>query len=440
MKKLLKISTALAVTATAATAVCASAAVASAATQSPASAPVRHAGVWMPYQGGQYWMGSDVAVEHGRKVIVDCVIPGAALLTPTSVRTGTYGTARQSGELGYVLSHWAASPQGSTAAGARLAMLDILGRKIPGLKVPAGIARLAASDIRTASLYAGPYRAAVKFESKPATPRQTGTFRVTAVSASGHTVSGLPVRVSASGAKAAVSGRTGTAVKFTRTGTGPVHVSASAESPTDKVTIGTAAHGQTLLAAAAPVQVTASAAYQASPVPVKARVTCNCDGTGNVTGTIHQAAGSAKGRYTLSVNGRTVSTVTVAGSRSAETASIKGAGVADGAKVTFTAQYLVGGRWTAPVSLGSFTVICAATPHISVKCNKATLTIAGEKLPAGYTEKLFYSMDGKTTAVSVPASGKTVTFTDPDQAKITYYGEVLHNGEAVTETPQGTWS
>jgi hypothetical protein len=407
-----------------------------------ATVPTHHAGVWMSYvkdgQTLQYWMGSDNVLENGRNVIADCVIPGAPLLQPTAVRTGRYGSKRQSAELGYIMYNWGTSPIGSVAAGARLEMLAILGRSIPGLKVPAKIATYARNDLLNAERYAGPDdKASVTFTHEPTTPGQPGTALFAIVSATGHPIGGIPVRFYASAASIAADARSGVPERFTRTETRPVRVSGTAVIASGDVTIATAPHGQALVSAL-PARVTASSSYQAFPAPVRSTVTCNCNGTGNVTATVSQAAGAAEGQYTLYVNGKARTTVTVPAGKHGAHAVLK-VTAPDGAVITFAARHRIGGRWTALVRLGgTFTVICPAMPSLTAKCQcRVTLSLANS-LPKSspYTEDLVYTVGGKTYTITIPAgASKTVTF-GVSSGQMTYFAEVQRGGVAVTSTPK----
>lgn len=390
-----------------------------------AAVPEHHAGLWMAWAGtGKYWVGSVTVRENGKTVIADCVIPGAALVTPTSVRNGTYGSERETAELSYVMYAWGTSSSDSVAAGARLAMLRIVGRPIPGLQVPAKIAGYATADVLNARRYAGKDTGAVVFGDKPTTPGQaSGSVKMDIVSAEHFRVTGVPVRFTAVSASLSAAGRSGEWKAFTRTSPAGVRVKGTAvvASP-DEVTIGTAPHAQTLISAL-PARVSASASYQNHPGGVKSTVACNCDGTGNVTGTVSQAAGAAEGQYTLWVSGQARTTVTVPAGR--HTAGLKAADVADGSVVTFTARYRVDGRWTAPVRLGgSFTVHCPVMPRVSFtsQCNciagtagyadKAVVTVVNPS--AAYTDTVSYTVDGVRHALTVaPGASKSDSLAVP---------------------------
>jgi hypothetical protein len=403
-----------------------------------ATGPAHYAGLWMPGKGGNWWVGSDKVRENGRTVIVDCVIPGAELLTPAAVRTGIYGSKRQSAELAYIMASWGTSSSGSVAAGARLAMLKIVGRPIPGLRVPAKIAAYARNDLLNAERYAGPDKASVTFTHEPTTPGQPGTAVFTVTSATGHPVT-VPSQYTATAAAIIDRGQSGTPVRFTRTGTSPVRVTATATVTSGQVTIGTAPHGQTLIGALA-ASVTASAGYQARPAAVRSTVACNCDGTGNVTATVTQAAGAAEGRYAMFANGIPDGSVTLAASRHGQAARIENAAtVTAGAVITFTVSYKIGGRWTAPASLGgTFTVICPAMPALTQKCACSLALSLANPLPKSspYTESLVYSIAGKTYTVAIPAGGSKSVPLGITSGSVTYYAEVQRNGKIVATTPK----
>jgi hypothetical protein len=408
-----------------------------ASTAHASTTPTPHAGVYMYAKGARWWVGSLNVRENGQNAIAICVIPGAALLTPTSVRTGVYGTERQSAELDYVMASWGVSPSGSVAAGARLAMLKITGRSIPGLQVPARIAAYAANDLLNAERYAGPDTASVVFGGKPTTPGQAGSVKMDVISKTGHEVPGIPVRFTPGSASLAANGHSGEWEKFTRTSPAPVRVSGTAAVTSDEVTIGTAPHGQTLISAS-PASVKAGNGYQASPAPVKATVACNCDGTGNITGHVSQAAGAAEGQYAMLVNGKAVATVTVLASRHAAAGVLK-ATAPDGAVVTFTARYKVGGKWTAPIGLGgTYKVVCPVTP--TAKCLCATggsgyaqaLTLVNS---SPFAETVNWDAAGTAGSMTVPAgASKTVTVPLKPHQMIAYSGTV-HAGKVTATTP-----
>jgi len=411
---------------------------AAAMTARTANAPAYHAGEWLPGKGGNWWMGSVDVRENGKNEIAICVVPGAALLTPTSVRTGIYGSERQSAELGYVMANWGTSSSGSVAAGARLAMLAIVGRPIPGLKVPAKIAVYAKDDLLNAERYAGPDTAAVVFGGRPATPGQESGVKLDVTSAAGHAIPGIPVRFTAVSASIAAAGRSGDWEAFTRTSPSPVRVTGTATVASSEVVIGTAPHAQTLISAL-PARVSAAASYQASPAPVRSAVACNCDGTGNVTGTVSQAAGSAEGQYTLYVNGKPRTTVTIPAGKHGQTAELKAANVPDGAVVTFTARYKVAGKWTAAIALGgTFKVVCPVTP--TAKCECATggtgyaqaLTLVNT---SPYAETVTWNAGGAADSMTVPAGTSKTTVVPLKLGQMLTYSGSVHVGKVTATTP-----
>jgi hypothetical protein len=388
-------------------------------------------------KGGRWWVGSDKVRENGITVITDCVLPGAALLTPTSVHAGLYGSKRETALLGWVMYHYGASPSDAVAAGGRLAMLKIVGRPIPGLKVPAKIAAYAKADLANAQRNAGPGTGSVVFGGKPATPGQSAGVKMDVTSASGHAITGIPVRFTAVSAQIAAGAGSGGWRAFTRTSPAPVTVTGAVTVASAVVTIGTAPHGQTLISALA-ATVTATASYQASPAPVRSAVECNCDGTGNPTGTVTQAAGSAEGQYTLYVNGKATATVTIRAGKHAQSAELKAGNVPDGWLVAFTARYRIGGRWTAPVALGgSFTVICPVMPVVRCACAAGgtgyaqALTLDNASNP--FAEIVTWTAGGKTYTATVPAFGsKTVTVVLKPGELLDYYGTVRAGGVTAT--------
>jgi len=259
---------------------------------------------------------------------------------------------------------------------------------------------------------------------KPTTPGQAGSAKMDIFSAAGHKITGIPVRFTAAGgASLTAAGRSGEWKAFTRISPSPVRISGTATVASAQVIIGTAPHGQTLISAF-PVQVTAQSGYQNHPGGVKSAVRCDCDGTGNVTGTISQAAGSAEGRYAMLVDGKARVSVTIPAGRHRQAADLK-ATAPDGAVVTFTARYRIAGRWTPPVFLaGTFTVHCPAMPRVTftARCNcapgtgtyadKAAVTVTDPS--AAWTDTVTYTVNGaKHTVTVAPGASKTTAVTVP---------------------------
>jgi hypothetical protein len=226
-------------------------------------------------------------------------------------------------------------------------------------------------------------------------------------------------------------------VAFTRTLTTAVRVSGSVKVSAGDLLIGSAGAGFQVLAAGLTTTVAASAAYSSRPGAPALAVSCQCTGAGNVTATVTAAARTDEGQYTAYVNGHAAAVLVLpAGAR---TGALK-ATAPDGAVITVTARYAQhpGGAWGAPVTLGApYTVICPATPALSVTCQCAvTLTLASP-LPAssGDTENLLYTIAGVTRVVPVPAGGsRTVTFTLAS-GRFTYWSDVTRAGKVIAATP-----
>ncbi len=415
------------------------------------SLPVQYAGVLMKWKGGEDWMGSYDVPGEG---IADCVTPLLNLVTPTTVVKGIYGSTRQSAEISYVMDNWGTSSSGSVAAGARVAMLEVLNRlgEYPGLKIPSAIAVFAKNDLHNANLYAGPDTAHIAFLSKPATPGQPGAAAFDIVSGTGHAVNGIASLISATGAVIGSASRSGTADGFTRTSPVSVGVSGSAQVSSDKVVIGTSGQRatQTLIGAVSS-SVSASASYASHGAGVRSSVKCNCDGTGDTTAVFSQAAGAAEGKYVQYANGTVDGSVTIPVSKHGDTATLKVSNVPAGALVTFTASYLVNGEWTAPVALGgTYRVNCPVLPEVAftAQCNcasGASSTEAGINVTdpsASFTDVLTYTTpDGLTHTVSIPAGGsKSVSFTVPGGKSVSYSTTVYQGGHLVASGPAGLWS
>ena len=419
--------------------------------EAPQTAAItRYAGETLDYtlngKPAQDWMGSYLV--NGK--ITDCLTPGKTLTLPTHYANGVYGTPRQSAEISYIDNHWAVSSSGSVSAGARIAMLEVLGRlgEYKNLKVPAQLAAYAKADITAAAADAGPYKASVTFPAKPTTPGQKGSALFTLKSAAGRALAGTGVRFTAASATIGASGSSGRDQAFTRTSPFVVGVSGVASVSSGELHLGTAGPADQTLVSALATTSSASGSYQARALAAAVTATCNCDGTGTVTGVISQAAGAAEGRYTLLVNGAGVKTITLAaGKRTGDIVVV----AADKSVVTFTVQYLVNGAWTAAVPLGgSFTVHCPALPDVtfSAQCDctaisgdgyTTTVTIDAVNPSADYTDELIWKVNGVKHAEEIPPSGSAapVTVKVGPAGSVTYYALVEATG---FETPTGIWS
>ena len=395
--------------------------------------PARHAGLLMRWAGGADWMGS---FETGGRIVI-CLSPGKILTAPTSWRTGQWGSAAESAELSWLYANGGDSGNNVTAAAARIDMLKVTGGLgyYRGLVIPAAVAAEMSRLEAGMRAGAGPYTRNLAFPRETTTPGQQGAAQLNVVSASHHAVAGLAAGFTAGNALIGAAGRSGRPQPFTELGS-PVRVTGSALAPADDLRIGVAGKAFQTLVYGLTARLAASASYSPHPAGARASAVCECDGTGNVTGVITQAAGSDEGRYALLVNGKAAATVTApAGAGSV----ILKATAADGAAVTFTAAYLARGRWSAPVALGgAFTVICPATPELAQRCRcDETLTLASP-LPAasGYAESLVWTAGGRTFAVPVPAGGARSVAFSVSSGPVTYWADVDRGGTVVASTPR----
>ena len=285
------------------------------------------------------------------------------------------------------------------------------------------------------------------FKSEPTTPGQQGSALFGLKSSTNHATS-APVKFSAVSATIGANGSAGKAQAFTRTSPNSVKVSGVATVSAVDVSMGTAGPGDQTLVGSLTASASAVGSYQARAASPKVTAKCNCNGTGTVTGVISQASGAAEGKYTLKVDGSPAKTITLAAGKRTGDIVVT---AADKSVVTFTAQYLVNGSWTAPVALGgSFTVNCPAMPDVSFSaqcnCSAATGTGYTTKVILGldnpsktYTDQLVWTVNGVRHSETVPANGSAtpVTLTVGEAASVTYEGIV----EGTTlATPLGSWN
>jgi hypothetical protein len=389
----------------------------------------RHAGELLTWNGGQDWMGSYTI--DGK--IADCLTPKKFLAPPPRWHDGVYGTKRQSAELSYIMNNWGTSSSGSVAAAARIAMLEVLNRLgyYKGIHIPGNVAAFARNDLLNAERYAGPYTRSFVFTHEPTTPGQPGGAQFNVQSAAGYAVTGLaakfrPVKIGGTvSASVAAGGRTGTPQRFARTGTGTVGIAAVTTVTSAQMGIGSAGAAFQTLVYGLTTQIGAGGSYQNHAAAATHTVQCNCDGTGNITGHVSQAAGSAEGQYTMLVNGKAGTPVTVLASRHASTGTLKASSVPDGSLVTFAGRWRVGGHWTPWVALGgTFKVVCPVMPRVSFtsqcNCTPGTRTYTDKTVVAvanpstAFTDTVTYTVDGvKHTLTVAPGASKTAAFTVP---------------------------
>jgi hypothetical protein len=407
----------------------------------------RHAGLVLNEPGGPVWVGSYSIIEtiNGKavRVLADCMSPYKQLQTGGKTTIGTYGTAKQSAELNWIMTYKGNSSDNNTAAVAQVAMRTVLGKEVKGLDEPGGsngwFVNAVKTDIADAQAYAGPDTGKITYTHLADNPGQPGSAVFSIYSATGHKINGVSSTFTAVNASVKADGKSGASQQFTRTGdhSKKITIAAKAPEPRSAVIIGNPEnkYGQFLISSYSG-SVVASATYGTGVQKVGSSVRCQCDGKNNATATVTQPAGTDTARYVAYVNGRKTASVTIAHSSKDQGRAIR-LDAADGSKVAVTASYHVNGHWTTPEQLGgTFIIHCPVLPkvNLSFQCEASGYCINLSAVNTSkYTDYLYWTEGGKTGSVVVPA-GKTVVKVLPS-GNVSFHATVTSGGKVVNQTP-----
>jgi hypothetical protein len=417
--------------------------------QAPAQVPARGHGLVIRGE----WFG--YYVDNGKKIW--CLAPGLKLtqgrfhltknlpFVVVGNKTFVVG-ATKSRWIAFVLSQWGNTPSNNVAAATRMALLEIVGDVPPGINTSARtqIGGMAASEVRQAKAYYGPDKLGLAVRTRVLVG-QTGMATVTAKAASRHGAPGITVQLAGANAtvpKIVKTSGTGQATfTYTRTGTGPVKLTARAASlPPDTMLASLPRPGEQLLVSGtAPTSASASATYQAIPGSPAISYSCDsaCDGHPPVTVKFCQPAGVAPASDIVFDNAHAVSSVSFGRSAMATCKSVTVI-VADTHVVTFGVRYSVSGKLSGVVPLpGRIIIDCPPWPAVSesVKCNCTNGTLTLTLQNNGRTkEQLIWSVNGgrnqtKLVAPSSPVS-VNVPFSRTAGTTVVYTGGVQRlNGQ-----------
>ena len=359
---------------------------------SPASAAGLTKGPGFMISG--FWFG--VYDSAGRALV--CVDGGKPPASPTkfTVTGGMTGkTTAQIAKLAYVNYNFTRltdpgqvnAKNNVYAAAVRMAALSVTGSgafvNAHKAQLPAGVVTLGNAMIASANSFAGPYNLRVTI-TKQVLIGQVGFASIKVIAASGKALPAVSSSVSATNAKSAAttvkSNSLGMAtVAFTRTGTGPVTIKATAKVASTNILFGvppSAAFQR--LTSWIPAIVSGSATYQKSPNQPTVSYACDtqCDGVPPVTLTTCNASGATT-KFLLFDNGVITATLQlnpgICGSKTVK--------VADTHKVTSGFSSLVGTTWTPTVKFATTLVVdCPSLPQLTnhgvCNCVKGTLTLS----------------------------------------------------------------